>query len=366
MTPSVYNKIEQIINITGMANKWLMWCEQNLPEHAVFVPSIFQMRDAFSHVMSMFTLGFLEQSDKTGDQFDEKHFFESKETINQLSEITAHTFRAFFDVADFIVERLLEESAGNGERFHLLSIVLVYYDDTIIDLRTEKANPSSAAYDVATRWDSILQVLTSAYAFSDLMELLYHKVDEVQKKILAIEGIFEEDMIKSHDPKFYEKKTELMGADIIPEEYKKFQNMETLKSEVLEDPSTWQQNIKDTFQAKMTELDEQLTHYRNLEKVLASTKALRKITDRTHGVQKFIWALVPTVITTIISLFLSNWLFLSTKEGESPALLNLGFLIRFCCLFAVVEIIALCITGYVQKQLLKRAQKHAIEKLRRS
>lgn len=32
MEEAIYQELERVINVTAMANKWMRWCEQSLPD----------------------------------------------------------------------------------------------------------------------------------------------------------------------------------------------------------------------------------------------------------------------------------------------------------------------------------------------
>lgn len=72
MELAIYEVLEQVINVTEMTNKWMRWCEQSLPSQSVFVPSVFQMRDAYSHVIRMFADGIVEQGLTEGASYRKK------------------------------------------------------------------------------------------------------------------------------------------------------------------------------------------------------------------------------------------------------------------------------------------------------
>lgn len=144
MEQVTYQILEQIINVTAMANKWMRWCEQSLPEQSVFVPSVFQMRDAYSHMIMMYAQGIKEQglAEKEMEecQFDEVEFFRSDIVTVQLNEIFNHILRAYFDTADYIVESLSEvcknaDLYAKGNSYSLLRSVLNKYDGEVNSLQ---------------------------------------------------------------------------------------------------------------------------------------------------------------------------------------------------------------------------------------
>lgn len=348
MNSCVYQSIERIINITSMANKWLRWCEQNLPNQAVYVPSIFQMRDAFSHVISMLGQGIVEQGlgeeENPTKQFDEVAFFASDIVRDHLVEITDHTLRAYFDTADYIVESLGElskapaqTSVQSEDRYITLRGALTRFDKRISDLRAQKSNPPETAYAVVEDWDALLQVLTGIYSFANYEQIINQKYREAYALALDIEQRFSESAIQAYDEDFYKEKVELIKLKDAPDEYKKFISQD-MHFEILEDPSSWQKKVIAAFQQKIDRLTDMRIHYEQLLAAMPSTDLIRRARSGAVAVHKFGCFVGSSILSAIITAIIGQYLFINS-EATNAVVSNSQFITKLCGLFIILEIL---------------------------
>lgn len=330
-----------------MANKWLRWCEQNLPNQAVYVPSIFQMRDAFSHVISMFGQGIVEQGlggeDNPTKQFDEVAFFASDNVSKHLVEITDHTLRAFFDTADYIIESLAElsktpnlASEQTEDRYITLRGALTRFDEEISNLRAKKSNPPETAYAVVEDWDALLQVLTGIYSFANYEQIINQKYREAYSLALEVEQRFSEPAIKSYDENFYKKKIELIELKDLPAEYKKFISQDHTDSEILEDPSGWQKSVIFEFQKKIDRLTEMRAYYEKLLAAMPSTELIRKARSGAAAAHKFGCFVGSSILSAVITAIIGQYLFINL-EATNAVVSNPQFITKLCVLFVILE-----------------------------
>lgn len=365
MEQATYQVLEQVINVTGMANKWMRWCEQSLPEQAVFVPSVFQMRDAYCHVIMMFTQGIEAQglAEKATDEckFDEVKFFKSDIVSEQFNEICNHTLRAFFDTADYTIERLSEickntDLYSENNSYVLLRNVLNKYDEEINSLRGRKSTPPNVAYQTVQRWDSLLQVITSAYSFADYEYTVRDLYRTVYNIVLDIEARFEETIIKEFDPDFYKEKMELASLKELPEMYQKFKNNENeFLEQILEDPVDWQHKIIEQFNEIRDALNQKLSNYQLLLETIPSTALIRKAKSGRNQIRTGIWGLVSLFISAFITTWIEQKMFFS---GQSVMVqINLQFVIRICLLFSFIEFILIILSWIIYKIRLSWAKK---------
>jgi len=365
MEKATYQVLEQIINVTAMANKWMRWCEQSLPEQAVFVPSVFQMRDAYSHVITMFAQGIEEQGlakkDAEECQFDEIQFFKSEIVSTQFYEISNHTLRAFFDTADYIIEKLSEickntELYSESNSFLLLRSVLNKYDEEINSLRGRKSSPPNVAYETVQRWDSLLQVITSAYSFADYEYSIRDLYRTVYNIVLDIEARFEETIIKEFDPNFYKEKMELAKLKELPEVYQNFKDDEDkFMNDILEDPVDWQSRIIEQFNAIRYALNQKFNKYQLLLETIPSTALIRKVKGGRNQIQIGILGFVSLVISTFATTWIEQKMFFS---GQLPmAQIDSQFIIKFCLLFSSIEFVLIILGWIVYKIGLSWAKK---------
>lgn len=352
-----YKVLEQIINITEMTNKWMRWCEQSLPSQSVFAPSVFQMRDAYSHFITMFANGIVEQGLEEGAsencKFDEVSFFKSDNVKSQFSLIFGHILRAYFDTADYIIESLCEVFKNDalnpeGESFLLLRNILNKYDAEVSDLRAQKSQTPCDSYDDAVKWDALLQIITSAYSFSDYERDIYDLHRTVMNAVLDIERNFEADVIKEYDPDFYKKKIELASLRKMPSEYEKYINSAGKSMEnVLENPGEWQQNIIKQFNATQDKLKEYLKEYQLLMETIPSTALIRKLKGEQNQVKNWALGLISIVFSLIATTWIGQKLFLSNQTQAVQ--LDYIFLVKICLLFVFVELILIGIWHILRK-----------------
>lgn len=365
MKQATYQILEQVINVTAMANKWMRWCEQSLPEQSVFVPSVFQMRDAYSHMIKMFAQGIdaqgLAETDTKDCRFDEKQFFESEIVAEQLNEICNHILRAFFDTADYIVEKLSEvcknmDLYANSNSFPLLRNVLNKYDTEINSLRGEKSTPPNIAYQTVQRWDALLQVITSAYSFADYEYTIRDLHRNVYNIVLDIEARFEETIIKEFDPDFYKEKVELASLKELPEVYQKFiDNENEFLVHILEDPVEWQEGIIKQFNTIRDALKRKQKKYQLLMETIPSTALIRKAKGGQSRMKTGVWGIVSLIISAFITTWIEQKMFFS--EQSAVVQINLHFVIMVCLLFSFIEVVLIILGWIVYKGRLSRAKR---------
>ncbi len=357
MELAIYEVLEKVINITEMTNKWMRWCEQSLPNQSVFVPSVFQMRDAYSHVIRMFANGIVEQGLAEGAsedcKFDEVRFFKSDNVASQFSLIFGHILRAYFDTADYIVESLCEvckndDSNLKSKSFLLLRNILNKYDAEVSDLRAQKSQTPCDSYDDAVKWDALLQIITSAYSFSDYERDIYNLHRTVYNVVLDIESNFEADVIKEYDPNFYKRKIELASLRKMPVEYEQYINStgESVK-DILENPGEWQQNIIKQFEETQNKLRKHLKDYQLLMETIPSTALIRRLKGGQNQVKNWALGLASIVFSLIATTWIGQKLFLSNQiQVIQP---NYIFLAKICLLFILIELFLLGIWYILRK-----------------
>ena len=357
MEQAIYQVLEQIINVTEMTNKWMRWCEQSLPNQSVFVPSVFQMRDAYSHIIALFAYGIEEQQKlaSTTENFvlDEVKLFESSIAAAQFSEVSEHTLRAYFDTADYIIECLSEICKGidlNSEKdsYPLLRNALNKYNAEVSSLRSKKSLPPNEAYLIVERWDSLLQIITSAYSFSDHEYAIRSLHRAVLNTVLDIEKNYDADIIKEFDPDFFKEKTILVNLRIFPSEYQKFMNDENeFMEQILEDPVEWQNSIKNEFSLIEENLKAQLDKYQILMETMFSTALIRKVKGGQNYVKNSAFWVISTLLSVLATTYIGQKLFLANSSVIIQV--NHIFLLKICLLFIIIEVSLLVIWHVIRK-----------------
>lgn len=353
MDACVYQAIKRIIDTSSISNKWLRWCEQSLPDQSVYVPSIFQMRDAFSHVITMFGQGIIEQGLAEEEDptkcLDEVQLFTSDSTREQLHAVEEHVFRSFFDVADYIVESLAELSMNSTDAtqpnntYLTLRVALTKYNAEISDLRSKKSNPPEASFSVAERWDAVLQVLTSVYSFANYEQKLASSYQNAFDLALQIETKFSTDDILRYDNEFYNKKLLALELKKLPVGYSRFNSHDVSDKIIIDDPSGWQEEVVNEFQSKMGQLDEMKNHFDKLLVAMPSTALLKQLQTGKNTLFRVLTFIASLVVSTVITGIISSLLFIPS----TPITINIQFIIKLCAIFIAIELVILVLIWLV-------------------
>lgn len=353
MSPELYQIIEQIINVSCMTNKWMMWSEKNLPEASVYVPSVFQMRDAYCHLITMMSTGIAEQHleyDKDAAlKFDIQQFLVSPNVLKQLSEALSHSLRAFFDTSEYIATRLSEEAEQKADSFLLLRKILADLDETINQLRAEKANSPTKAYVIVENWDHVLQCLTCAYVFSSYEASLNEKYRTLYDLVLSIEQRFDKETIKEFDPDFFTRKASLPELKRLPKKYLDFTKGGPL--DILEDPVTWQNSVKEEFSNSIKKLETLYDQCAQLMETMPSTALIRKGSIFSLGGSGLIKSLILSLISLILTEVVNRYLFIDPSSPE-VTLFNRELFMQLLIIFAVLYILLFIAHACLKKLIL--------------
>lgn len=346
----IYQTVEQIINVSSMANKWMMWSEKNLPEDSVYVPSVFQMRDAYSHLVTMMSIGIEEQDltheEDAASRFDIQQFLTSDNVRNQLSETLSHSLRAFFDTSEYIITRLAEEMNQKADSFLLLRNILTDLDDTINQLRAEKANSPVRAYAIAEQWDQVLQCLTCAYAFSSYEQTLEEKYRALYDLILSIEQRFDQDIIKEFDPDFFTTKASLPKLKILPLKYQDY--IKGIPLGILEDPGNWQNEVKNEFSTSIQKMEALYNQCERLMETMPSTALIRKGVAATKAGSGLLKNFFITLVSLILTGLVEKNLFVNSEAPEAT-LFQPEFVVHLALVFVGIYILLSLILFLLKK-----------------
>lgn len=349
--------IEKIVSITAITNKWMMWCEGNTPDKSVFVPSVFQMRDAYSHLIQLLGKGF-ENGFLKDEEYNFNLLFEHEYSIKQLEEAFTHSTRAFYDCADYILlvikQDLDEEEKKHGLNYVDLRSKLLKNDSYITELRSSKSEDMDGNYENIKKWDLFLQLITSSYVFADIDIQLMSRIEQIKTKINVIESKFSAEIIKNHDPKFYENKKIILDLEKRPAELEKyFENDGMVSEELLENPQVWCNNIVNQLKEKIE----------NAEKYSASLDALQRIMQNSNTIQKrnglfnICWGFMSSAISWVIISLLSSRMLVKQVVSEDGQIktstvdkLNLQFLIPFVLGSVIIFVLGLGIAKLISKK----------------
>jgi len=330
--------IDYIVNVTSLANKWLMWCESNGPERSVFVPSIFQMRDAYSHIIKLMGNGIENKID------DMNLLFNNEYSIKQLEEAFSHCARAFYDCADYILLIVKEEIDQKGKTTYLdLRSKLLKNDTYINELRSAKSEDIIGSYENIKKWDLFLQLITSSYVFGDFHIELIKAMKEIKTKLTVIENKFSSEIIKNHSPQFYEEKKILIELEELPQGWVDYIRDDSIVSEhVLENSQAWSENIVQELKEKIEKAHEYSAHLDGLQKVMLNSNVIQK----RKTILKSVWGVISMCISWIITNFMSSTFMVNlsldtTNQTQTVVVdrLNLHLLLPFIAVCAIVFLI---------------------------
>lgn len=356
--------IEYIVNITTITNKWLMWCEGNTPEQAVFVPSIFQMRDAYSHLIKMFGKG-MEKSILNSNSSNYNLLFEEEYSVKQLEEAFTHSTRAFYDCADYILLVIKDEIEYNEENddqmFFDLRSKLLENDTYITKLRSSKAEDMEGNYENIKKWDLFLQLITSSYTFGDIEIELLKVLSEIKTKLNIIEGRFSSDIIKNHCPTFYEDKRIIVELEKMPSDFDAYLKDDGIVSQqVLENSQKWCDDIIEELKDKIKRANQYSATLDGLQKMMANSNVIHK----RNNVLKTIWGFVSAIISWMITNILSSTFLFDlsvTLPNQSDSIsvtrMNLMLLFPFIVIGAIVFLVGYGIVVGISRLVLKNRKK---------
>lgn len=311
---TVAHIISNLVDVSEITNKWLMWCEGNSPDKSVFVPSIFQMRDAFAHILKIFGNG-LQNELFTKETNDFNPIFQEEYSKKQLEEAFTHCARAFYDCADYILLIIKQEINEDiqSSRFLGLRNKILENDAYISKLRSSKSENMEKSYKNIQDWDLFLQGITSLYIFEDIDIKLINIISETNTRVRSIEEKFSETVIKNHDPKFYEKKLEFLNIDKLPDEIEKYFDENVLFEELLENSQAWTSNIINEFNTKIKEAEKYNAHLIGLQKVMVYSNKLNK----RRSLFKSAWGIISAIFSFIITNIIKTYLFVSNQGNNN-------------------------------------------------
>lgn len=356
--------IEHIVNITSLTNKWLMWCEGNTPDQSVFVPSIFQMRDAYSHIIKLFGKGIDKDIISTNNE-DFNALFDEKYSIKQLEEAFAHSTRAFYDCADYIllvIKEDIDECERNDSKMFLnLRSKLLKNDTYITELRSAKSEDMDGNYENIKKWDLFLQLITSSYVFGDIEFELLRLSNEIQTKLDFIENNFLPEIIKNHSPSFYEDKSIILELEAVPEDFDKYlKDDDFIMSQVFENSQEWCNKIVEKLKEKIQKANEYSARLDGLQKIMANSNVIHKRKNLLKAIWGFLSGVISWIVTNLLSsTFLFDFSITLPDQSQtiSATKMNLLLLCPFIVIFLLVFVIGYAILNAIFKKRLKKNRK---------
>lgn len=299
--------IDLLVNVNYMATKWLMWSETNLPNHSVYVPSIFQLRDAEAHLINMFAWGIENGTIKPSFHSEYDLFFDASETIHQLHEAIVHTARAFFDCADYITFEIDEEvkiTPNVGWAFAYKSRIRPFRKE-IDAIRQAKSETLETTYANIKRWDRILQVLSTIYLGADYDESFQKAFSLAKGKVKTIESKYPYELIIRHMPSFYKFKVDLFS---ISKEFKKGSlDLNVLIGEQLADLESEQEKIISEIKERARKAINYLDDFDSLERALETSNAIYNFSASREKIFNVFQTMGSTLASLLMTIFFGEY-----------------------------------------------------------
>ena len=297
MDKSIIQLLENICNANAMVNTWLMWVERALPGQRTYSVSVYQQRDAFSHIVTMFTQGFSDgYLNVVEEQQDLIGFFTNLKVKEQLNSAYEHVTRAFFDCADFIYMELRDACKENPERYRFLSLCMNHFSKEVDALRSSKSEPANSTYQRIEQWNSLLCTLAAAYELGDFYAPFKNLINQAFAIITRIEMDYSRDLIMRCCPNFFTESIHIQNESnrFLTEFDKLFtKNGGLLPKTSSLSPSDVIDELAMKLKAKIEEFETHLAKYEGLYK---SMKIHSYVENR-----KSIWSVVSKIVLVIVT-----------------------------------------------------------------
>ena len=290
-------------------------------------------------------------------------FFSGVDTIKQLEEAFVHSTRAFYDCADYIlltIKQDVDESKKNNiHGFLNLRNQLVENDAYISELRSAKSESMEKTLENINKWDSFLQLITSAYIFKDYDVELREITAKIRLLVNSIEKQFEDSVIKNHDPNFYQNKQFIAELESLAKNFeKRFAKNGELLKDILENPQNWCDDIIDELKEKIQKAHEYESSLETLQSIMKNTGT---ITKRKSFIKTII-GFASTIVSWVITHFLSSKTLVQQTISTNDEVvstrvdsLNIGSLLIFLVISFCVFLIGIGIYELILK--LKNSRK---------
>ena len=346
MDKTIVQLLEKICNVNAMLNTWLMWFERAFKGQLTYAPSVYQQRDAFSHIITIFSRGFNDKF--LGDDYDNdlNKLFQTSHVKDQLEEVYGHLARAFFDCADIIYVELKEycENDDDGGGYSFLGFCLNRYGIEVDELRNSKSATYFSSYDKMERWDKLLHIFSAAFELEDYYSSLREKHNKAMAVIARIEAEYSTDLLKTYTPDFFNKTIRLQkeGIEFFSEFNKLFERIDIPVSEVPSYPT----KVTDEWVVKLKErIDEEERLIADFDYLYIALKPHRNIAHRKET-KEVVSKMISQIVTPLTSLIAGGAYQVFSKAsntGTSPAVVSVNAIWIGLVIFVVGQVSALFI-----------------------
>ena len=346
MDKDVINLLEKICNANAMVNTWLLWCERAFIDQRTYAPSVYQQRDAFSHIINMFTIGLYKgflDGDECSTDFD--GFFKNSQVKEQLESAYNHVVRAFFDCADFVYIELNEIYLHNSNSYKFLRFCLDRYSEDIDDLRNSKSEPDYSTYERMEKWSVLLHIFTAAYELEDYFSQLKETHNEYLAVIKRIGLEYSQDLIKNCCPDFFERSTQIStdGNKMIGDFEEIFSKNSKLFSETPSSPKEVTDEWRDKIIAKIEEEKQYIAEYKYLHESMKTHGGVEKRKNIRSAIVKVFTQVALLIISGVIA---GGFQLLNPStaiDSTVPAGIRPSTILIFIGVFITTQVIALFI-----------------------
>lgn len=322
--PTYHQLIMQLVNASLKANKWAMWIEMHLPKQATYVPAIYQVRDAYFHLIRLYA-GFSEGL-STDDMPQTLHdYMLTADASAQLREAMRHIARGFFDTADYIILHLrLEKRSKKAYREYLtLNQKLASLSQDILHLRDNRSDLVENHYANIEKWDGILEALTTAFVFCERTIALKDLSEGILHDMFLIEAQYPQESITQWYPDFYARKSEIHSLVVSsPVGFTQYIEALAADSRSALSPAQWIQENNARLDEQKRDLEKFRTDLHNLVAMFNSTTIASQHQSTQKRVSDIIFNLftggVGATFTWVINnLLMQEWV--QSESGEMPA-----------------------------------------------
>jgi len=343
--------LEKICDASGMTNKWIMWADRTFPEQGSFSFSIYQLRDAFSHMMNMYTYGFVNHfldADNLESKDDWDGFFSDPDTYHQLKDAFGHVARSFFDCADFIYMLLNSDSLSEESNATFLRQCLNRCSGDVDKLRAAKSEQPEGIYETMKQWDKLLQFFTVAYTLEDSYAFLQKARNRAEAIMDRIEKDYNEELIKLREPNFFEMRTrlEIDWNSILTKLEGSFSNDGELLQEIIDNPAAFADQWQATLVSITKEIDERYAYYEALHTTMEVPGKRNKREKRRSVISKVISMLVTPFASLIAGNIYQhlNQANISVAIGQdAPVVVSISAIYWGLGIFIMGQVIALIV-----------------------
>ena len=334
--------IELICNASAMTNKWIKWGERAFEGQETYTPAGFQLRDAFSHMVNMYTHGIdIGYLDPNNPIYSLTEFYKAPETFDQLEKAFDHVSRAFFDCADFILIRLTE----GDKKPYFLRLLLSKYGNEIDALRASKSEIHHGIYETMEALDKYLQLIAGAYDLESFYSILEDETHRAISVMDRIESSYSRELIDKYDKEFFSNKKLILSDSLLSELHKMFADDGLLLNTELDcPPYQFSDKLKEKIDSKISETRELRIRYESLcDIIMKSSGKIEKGKSIRKTISNAITHVGSVLAGLIVGAIYQNLALPKEITQQAPQTIHIHSIIAGLITCAAVTLIAILI-----------------------